>query len=172
MKRILPVMVLAAALTAGCTTMAQTSKAPDTDPAIAAIGKSAQQIEADLRQLVLLQSDHKQGGLRAVLPKDGPLGKQVVMKWNGPIEPAIARVARSIRYTHRTLGTAPAAPITVKVDVVKEKAYDVLDSIAWQAAGKAQLLVDPLKRQITLAYLPAFGVPEAPSSPTASDTQK
>jgi defect-in-organelle-trafficking protein DotD len=156
--------IMLAVTTIGCAASTQTKKTPETDPAITALEQSAKQIETDLRQLVLLHTDKKQGGLRAVLPKDGPLGKKIVMKWNGPIEPAIKRIARAIRYKHKTIGTAPAAPITVKVDVVREKAYNVLDSIGWQAANKAQLLVDPLKKRITLAYLPIFGAGEPPSS--------
>jgi hypothetical protein len=165
-KPVILVFIIAATAI-GCAAHTQTKKTPETDPAITTLEQSAKQIEADLRQLVLLHTDQKQGGLRAVLPKDGPLGKKIVMQWNGPIEPAIKRIARAIRYKHKTIGTAPAAPITVKVDAVKEKAYNVLDSIGWQAANKAQLLVDPLKKQITLAYLPTFGAAEPSSSHTA-----
>ena len=102
MRRALTVLVLMiAATTIGCAASTQTKKASEGDPAITALEQSARHIEADLRQLVLLQTDQKQGGLRAVLPKNGPLGKKIVMKWHGPIEPAIKRIARSIK---RALG--------------------------------------------------------------------
>lgn len=165
-KTLLFIIAAAAALSTGCAATTQTTRGAD-DPAITALEQSAKQIEADLRQLVLLQTDQKQGGLRAVLPKKGALGKKIVMKWNGPIEPAIKRIARAMRYKHRTIGTAPASPITVKVDAVNMKAYDVLDSIGWQAASKAQLLVDPLQKRITLAYLPLFGAAQPSPSHTA-----
>lgn len=173
MKQLMILTTVLAFSVIGC---AATPQKPnqEQDPAITALEQSAQEVEAALRQLVLLQTDQKQGGLRAVLPKDGPLGTKIVMKWNGPIEPAIKRVSRAIKYNHLTLGTAPAAPIIVKVDVIKEKAYYVLDSIAWQAANKAQILVDPLKKQITLAYLPTFGASstQAPSIPTAPESKQ
>jgi defect-in-organelle-trafficking protein DotD len=168
MKNMALVIIMIITATYGCAATNATQKASSTDQAIATLEKSAAQIEADLRQLVLLQTDKKQGGLRAVLPKNGPLGKKIVMHWNGPIEPAVKRIARAIRYQHRVLGTAPAAPITVKINVVKEKAYNVLDSIGWQAANKAQLLVDPLKKSITIAYLPRFGSADSALSHTAS----
>lgn len=169
-KTLLFLIAAATALSTGCAATTQTTIGSD-DPAIGALEESAKQIEADLRQLVLLQTDQKQGGLRAVLPKTGALGKKIVMKWNGPIEPAIERIARAMRYRHKTIGTAPAAPITVKVDAVNKKAYDVLDSIGWQAASKAQLLVDPLQKRITLAYLPMFGASQLSSSHTAPSTK-
>lgn len=160
------VMVLAAT---GCATQPAPAQP---DPSLEALKAAARQIEQELRQLVLLQTGNKQqGGLRAVLPKDGPLGKSTTMQWAGPIGPAVKQIAKQIRYKYRVIGAAPAAPITVSIDVTKEKAYTVLDSIAWQAAGKAQLLVDPLKKQLTLAYLPTFGGDAAPelSSHTAHE---
>ncbi len=150
--RTLMTMTIAALLCFGCA-----AQKPEVDPAILALEKAARQIENDLRQLVLLQTETKQGGLRAVLPKTGPLGKRTTMKWNGPIGTVVKRVTRNINYKYKVLGAAPAVPITVSIDATKEKTYAVLDSIAWQAAGRAQILVDPLKKHITLAYLPMFG---------------
>jgi defect-in-organelle-trafficking protein DotD len=163
-KILLPLLICIAAATflGGCAKQNQAK-----DPALTALEQSAKQIEKDLRQLVLLSTDQPQGGLRAVLPKKGALGKKIVMKWNGPIEPAVKGIAKQIRYKYKIMGIAPAAPVMVSVDVVKQAAYNVLDAIAWQAANKAQLLVDPLKKQITLAYLPAFGTSAEKQTPDA-----
>jgi defect-in-organelle-trafficking protein DotD len=174
MKKILPITTIATALyLIGCA--AQTTvQVPENDPAISALQATAEQIEQEMRQLVLLQSDTKQqGGLRAVLPKDGPLGKPTTMQWSGPIGPAVQQIAKSVRYEYCVTGAAPAAPITVSLDVTQKPAYTVLDTIAWQAAGKAQLLVDPVKQKLTLAYLPTFGDSPCPgqsSSHTAPES--
>ena len=161
MMSIISIMAL---LIMGCATAAQKPSIPQEDKTLQAVENSAKRIEDNIRQLVILQTTagQHQGGLRAVLPKSGRLGKSITLNWKGPIEPALEEIAKAIHYKSKILGTAPPTPIVVIVNAEKAPAYDVLDGIAWQAANKAQILVDPLMRRITLAYLPIFGAQATP----------
>ena len=132
--------------------------APGPDPALIALQHSAAAIEKDLRNLILIEKRGYKTGLRAVLPKNGPIAKRIDLDWNGPLEPVIRRVAVEAGLQFAVMGEPPAVPVTVKLHHTNAPVYLILDNAAWQATPKAEVLVDPIKRLITVAYLPETSV--------------
>lgn len=133
------------ALLAGCATTAQ-PPAP-TDPAQAQLDAAARSIQHSLRQL----SEAEQYGRMKIAPGTPHLLTQfpglertVTMPWNGPLEPAVMRLAAEGGYEVKVLGRPPAVPILVQIGSEAATISDQLRSLGIQAGARADVAVAPM----------------------------
>lgn len=107
---------------------------------------------------------HSLQGLKAVsaaknpsikIPKAtnaGGLFRQASLNWNGPVEPAVARVASAAGYHLRVLGSKPSIPVIVNVNADNQTLGTILRNITFQAVPTVTIKTYTSTRVIELRY--------------------
>lgn len=80
------------------------------------------------------------------------LRRTVTITWVGPVEPITKRMAERAGYRFTTLGSAPAVPIIVRIDVVNHPIIDVLRDIGLQMNGRGSVVLDGENRVVEVNY--------------------
>lgn len=141
-------LVLAAsalALMAGCATPRPVG-AP-VDPAQTQLNAAAAAIQSSLRQLSEAEQYERMKvapGTPHLLTQFPGLERTVTMPWNGPLEPAVMRLAAEGGYEVKVLGRPPAVPIIVQVGAEAATISDQLRSLGIQAGLRADVAVAPM----------------------------
>lgn len=78
----------------------------------------------------------------------------VTIKWYGPIEPLLGKLASRAGYAFRPEGAGPPVPLTVSIDAYNQPLIDVIKSASLQVAGKADVDLDAGAQTLTLRYAP------------------
>ncbi len=119
------------------------------DPVLTGIHRAADRIALALTRL----SRMKQASIHHVqsypIPR-GALATPIQMNWSGRLLPAVRAVAALVGHgwTVRRVGRPPVAPLIVSVHVQKTPAYEVLESLGWQAGRQAGVVVNLQARLI------------------------
>ncbi len=141
---------VAAGLLAGCAHQV----ARPADPVLTGIHRAADRIARALTRL----SRMKQAAVHHVqsypIPK-GALATPIQMNWSGRLLPAVRAVAALVGHgwTVRSVGRPPVAPPLVSVHVEKTPAYEVLESMGWQAGRQAGVVVNLKAHLIEVIYI-------------------
>lgn len=85
------------------------------------------------------------------------LRRVVTLKWVGPIEPVMQRLADRAGYQMQVNGDMPPAPVVVTVDARQKMVIDVLRDLGLQAGQRADVVVDPERSVVELNYAPVSG---------------
>lgn len=85
------------------------------------------------------------------------LERAITVNWAGPVEPITRKLADRAGYTFQTIGTPPAVPTVVSVDVENRPVIDVLRSIGLQLGSRADVRVDGARRVVEIHYAPNAG---------------
>jgi defect-in-organelle-trafficking protein DotD len=80
------------------------------------------------------------------------MGGMTTIDWSGPVEPLIRQIANASAYRIRVLGTQPAIPILVTVNVKNAMLGDVLRDVGYQCGRRATVAVFPSSRVIEVRY--------------------
>lgn len=81
------------------------------------------------------------------------MAKLATVKWNGPVEPLIRKIAAASNYRVRILGKAPAIPALVSISAQNTPLADILRDASFQVAKKAEVVLYPRSRVIEIRYL-------------------
>lgn len=85
-------------------------------------------------------------------PTDGPLTKEITMKWNGPATTPVKMIAKMIGYDYRENGHAPVTPPMIAIDANNRKAFEVLNDIGNQTGVRMGILINDKMKLIQVVY--------------------
>lgn len=97
------------------------------------------------------------GQVPAIVGAPPELMRAITMNWVGPVDQIVKTLADKSSYRFVALGAAPAAPVTVSVDVTNKPIIEVLRSIGLQLGARADVYVDSAERIVALTYAPVTG---------------
>ncbi|HDS1082383.1 TPA: DotD/TraH family lipoprotein [Stenotrophomonas maltophilia] len=134
-----------AALSAGCATTRSAGPSAS-DPAQENLTAAASAIQQSLRDLSEAEQYDKMRTvpgtprLRTQIPG---LERMVTMPWNGPLEPAVMRLAAEGGYEFKLLGRQPAVGIVVQIGPEPATITDHLRNLGIQAGSRADIAIEP-----------------------------
>lgn len=111
-----------------------------------------------LETLASVEQARNPGAAVAAVPyAPQELRRTVTVKWVGPIEPVMQRLADRAGYQMQVNGDLPPAPVVVTLDVRQKMVIDVLRDLGLQAGQRADVVVDPERSIVELNYAPVSG---------------
>lgn len=87
------------------------------------------------------------------IPNTNNLNAHASVDWSGPIQEVTKRIAEAANYNLRVLGTEPAIPVLVSINLKDYSLGDILRYIDYQAANKASIHVYPNSKVVELRYV-------------------
>lgn len=97
------------------------------------------------------------GQVPAIAGAPAELNRAVTINWVGPVDQIVKLLSDKASYRFVTLGSAPATPVVVNVDVTNKPVVEVLRSIGLQLGARADIYVDSAERLVALTYAPVTG---------------
>jgi hypothetical protein len=92
---------------------------------------------------------------KAVKPIDrktlGQLNYEVNVKWTGPLEPVVKKVATSVGMKFNVIGS-PNTPVLVSIDARDKMVLDVLRNLGMQAGNLAKITYRPRENAVEILY--------------------
>ena len=85
------------------------------------------------------------------------LQRSITVNWVGPVEPIAQKLADRAGYLFQTIGTPPAVPVVISIDVENKPVIDVLRSVGLQLGSRADVKVDGTRRMVEIHYAPIDG---------------
>ena len=95
--------------------------------------------------------------LPAITGAPPELMRAVTLNWVGPVDQIVKLLADKASYRFVPLGSVPATPVTVNVDVTNKPVIEVLRSVGLQLGARADVYVDSNERLVALTYAPVTG---------------
>lgn len=93
---------------------------------------------------------------KAVKPIDhkiiGQLNYEVTVKWTGPLDPVVKKVAESVGMKFDVIGS-PNTPVLVSIDARDKMVLDVLRNLGMQAGNLAKITYRPRENAVEIIYL-------------------
>ena len=77
------------------------------------------------------------------------------LEWNGPVEQALAELAKASNYTFHVVGDPPPIPLIVYVSQKNSNVGDIVRNMGLQCKNQASIVVYPKNRLIELRYVQA-----------------
>lgn len=139
--------ILVSAVVAALAACATTAPPAPTDPAQAQLDATARSIQQSLQRLSEAEQYARMKvapGTPHLLTQFPGLERAVTMPWNGPLEPAVMRLAAEGGYEVKVLGRPPAVPILVQIGSEAATISDQLRSLGIQAGDRADVAVAPM----------------------------
>jgi len=85
-------------------------------------------------------------------PASYGMGGTTSVDWSGPAEPLVDQLAKAANYRVRVLGTRPAIPVIVTVNIKNALLGDILRDVGYQCGERASLVIFPNSRVVELRY--------------------
>ncbi|BBO86754.1 hypothetical protein DSCO28_73200 (plasmid) [Desulfosarcina ovata subsp. sediminis] len=85
-------------------------------------------------------------------PGGGPLAEKISIQYTGSLTSATEKIARKLGYGFESTGNEPANPIMVNLDFHNATAFEVLESMGWQAGPLTGLMVDDKRKKIKVIF--------------------
>ena len=85
------------------------------------------------------------------------LARTVTVNWIGPADQITKMLANRASYRFQTLGSKPATPVVVTIDVTNRPIIEVLRSVGLQLGARANVRVDSSRQIVELQYAPNTG---------------
>lgn len=104
--------------------------------------------------------EHARGpGIAAAPIGDAPpeLRRAITVNWVGPADQITKTLADRASYNFITVGTKPAVPIVVSIDVENKPVIEVLRDVGVQLGVRADVRVDADNRLVEIHYAPNTG---------------
>lgn len=86
------------------------------------------------------------------IPNAYNLQARASVDWSGPIEELTDRIAKAAHFKLRILGTVPAVPILISLNIKDKSLAEILRDIDYQSGKKADIHVYPNSQVIELRY--------------------
>lgn len=144
----------------GCTNT--TSKRPPyNDPSDDASIKLAEAADSVSNSIMQMAKTEKiltppQQDNTATIPYTNNLNVHASVDWSGPIGELTQRIAEAAHYKIRVLGTEPAIPVLISLNLKDHSLGDILRNIDYQAGNKASIHVYPNNKVVELRYVNAY----------------
>lgn len=128
--------------------------APPPDPVMVSLNATAHRIRRELALLRRLQQTHTAHPIPYRVPP-GRLGRPIQLSWSGRLTPAVRAVAVLLGppWTITRIGHPPPQPVIVSIRARKVPAFQVLESLGWQAGRRAGVVVNPATHVIQVTYV-------------------
>jgi defect-in-organelle-trafficking protein DotD len=151
------IMLLVAALLAGCSTTATFKKPPINNPsddATIKLAEAAVSVSDSMLEMARIEKEITPPNYDNTLtiPNAYNLQARASVDWSGPIEELVARVATSSHFKLRVLGKAPAVPVLISLSVKDKSLAEILRDIDYQSGKKAFIHVYPNSQVVELRY--------------------
>lgn len=101
----------------------------------------------------------------AIVGAPAELNRAITIKWVGPVDQITKVLADKASYRFVTLGTVPATPVVVNVNVTNTPIIEVLRSVGFQLGARADIYVDSAERLVALTYAPVTGRGDVSANP-------
>ena len=123
---------------------------PDDRFVLNEIHRSAGSIDRHIRDLerASLRNIH----VRSLPPPTGEAAYRMTLNYDGPMEEAVAAVARMIHFRVTVAGRAPVVPEIVSVHMRRQIVQAVLEDIGLQTGSRVGLDLDNARRRIAIRY--------------------
>lgn len=160
MNNKLVVLCICVLLTCGCTNT--TSKRPPyNDPSDDASIKLAEAADSVSNSIMQMAKTEKiltppQQDNTLTIPYTNNLNAHASVDWSGPIGELTRRIAEAAHYKIRVLGTEPAIPVLISINLKDYSLGDILRNIDYQAGNKASIHVYPNHKVVELRYVNAY----------------
>lgn len=118
----------------------------------AQVAQASSSVSRSLQELSAIQQAKNPGVRLPKASQAGGLARQGSLNWNGPVEPAVKKVARAAGYRLRVLGSKPAIPVIVNVNARNKSLGTILRNLQLQAEPKATIRTYSSSRVIELRY--------------------
>lgn len=87
-------------------------------------------------------------------PTDPALLQPLPMIWDGPLEPAVKTIAKSIGWRCEVTGSKPIQPVIVQIRSMDTPVQKVIESFGWQAGNNVAVMIDEGAKLLKIVYLP------------------
>lgn len=146
-------LVVTAMAVTGCQTQPPPQPA-QADPAFAMLAESASRVSTAFRELADIEAARTPSVGDPTIGEaySAEFAQPISVTWAGPVEPLLEEVAARAGYTFGVLGDRPASDLVVRVDAHDKQIGDLLRDIWVQFGGRADLIVDEVKRRIEVRY--------------------
>lgn len=158
MNKKLFIFLLASTLVTGCANRNMTFKKPPynapSDDATIKLAEAANSVSDSMLQMARIEKviapPAQDNAL--TIPNSINLQTRASVDWSGPIYEVTERVAKAAHYRMRVLGTEPAVPILISLDIKDQSLAEILRNIDYQAKSKASIHVYPNSQVVELRY--------------------
>lgn len=144
-------------LLAGCSSLYEPALLPENLVWQEKLLKAVERASRAQEKLAMLeQARHPRLVSERVDLKDVPeaLRQLLSLSWQGPLEPAVRKVAEKIGYAFKVVGFSPAIPVIVTLNAHDQAAVMVLREMGHQCRGRADIHVDASAKTIEVYYAP------------------
>ncbi len=90
------------------------------------------------------------------IPNVQNLQTRASVDWSGPISELTHQIAQAANYRLRVIGTSPAIPVLVSLNIKDQSLAEILQNIDYQAGKKATIHVYPNAHVVELRYAKAY----------------
>jgi defect-in-organelle-trafficking protein DotD len=143
-------------LLAGCAQPLPPMAPPAPTPFQQAVHRSMNEIARQLALLNLSEGHYTpapptpSAAPRPVLT--GPLGQRVSFHWNGPLDPALRKIAKKMGWTYTLTGITPTTPVMVAATAKNRTWYSILHNIANQTGPDCTVAVNGQTHNLSVIY--------------------
>ena len=116
------------------------------------VARASRSVSHSLRDLSAIQIAKHPGVKVGEASRAGGPARRGSLNWNGPVGPAVARIASSAGLSLRVLGSKPSIPVIVNVTARRQALGTILQNLTFQANPGATIKVYPSQRLIDLRY--------------------
>ena len=75
------------------------------------------------------------------------------VEWNGPVGPIISKIAQASKHKLTVLGRTPSVPVIVNLDMKNVQLAEIMQNVAYQAAGHIRISYNEKHNAFELRYL-------------------
>lgn len=97
------------------------------------------------------------GQVPAIVGAPAELNRAITINWIGPVDQITKLLSDKASYRFVALGSVPATPVVVNVNVTNTPIIEVLRSIGFQLGARADIYVDSAEKMVALTYAPVTG---------------
>jgi len=129
------------------------------DPVSLRLAAAADKASTALQTLASIDQVRNPGiGIESVrdnVPQE--LRRTISIRWSGPIDPIVVKLADRAGFKVIFNGNRPAVPIIVSIIAKEKSVIEVLRDVGLQAGKRANIIVDSENKVVELDYAPIFG---------------
>jgi defect-in-organelle-trafficking protein DotD len=144
-------------LLAGCRGVTTYKKPPYNEPsddATIKLAEAANSVSDSMIEMTRVEKEIHPAEADNILtiPNAYNLQARASVDWSGPIAELTERVAKAAHFRVRILGTEPAVPVLISINVKDESLAEILRDIDYQAGKRASIHVYPNSQVVELRY--------------------
>lgn len=115
-----------------------------------AMRESVDRVDAEMRELGRLTPGPVQRSAPPVVP--GELDKVIAFEWNGSLDGAVEKLAKSIGYTMTSNAPLGAPPVPIAITIGPQRVFEVFEAIGEAAGAKATVQLDPQHHRVEVIH--------------------